>query len=298
MSHKILYLDIKSQEHMFTMVNAMVSHELRNPLTSLLAQLEQQAKIKAQLNKFIADLRTAADAQQQYALPRVIAKLQTFEQDLTTTNKKIQQSSKFINYFIHDILDFSILRDGGHKFVKHESVFDVKDAVHEIVDILHDKAVMKNIAVDTQFVGFPASLHNSSLHACTYVKTDAKRLQQVLLNLVSNALKYTDRDGHIDIVAQYVPQPNSQPTLSISVQDDGLGIRAEDQGKLFKMFSSVIDLEKGINTHGIGLGLVICRMIVEQFGGQIDFVSEYNVGSRFFYDIELSSYAVADIPSC
>ena len=148
-SHKILYLDIKSQEHMFTMVNAMVSHELRNPLTSLLAQLEQQAKIKAQLNKFIADLRTAADAQQQYALPRVIAKLQTFEQDLTTTNKKIQQSSKFINYFIHDILDFSILRDGGHKFVKHESVFDVKDAVHEIVDILHDKAVMKNIAVDT-----------------------------------------------------------------------------------------------------------------------------------------------------
>ena len=115
---------------------------------------------------------------------------------------------------------------------------------------------------------------------------------------MSNALKYTDRDGHIDIVAQYVSQPNSSPTLSISVQDNGLGIRAEDQGKLFKMFSSVIDLEKGINTHGIGLGLVICRMIVEQFGGQIDFVSEYNVGSRFFYDIELSSYAVADIPSC
>lgn len=80
------------------------------------------------------------------------------------------------------------------------------------------------------------------------------------------------------------------------MKDNGLGIRDEDQGKLFKIFSPVVDLERGINTEGIGIGLVICRMIVEQFHGTIGFTSRYLYGSTFRFEFEVQPYSILDIP--
>jgi signal transduction histidine kinase len=71
--------------------------------------------------------------------------------------------------------------------------------------------------------------------------------------------------------------------LRISVTDNGIGIREQDKEKLFKMFGSIKDEEKKLNLKGIGLGLVISKLIVEKFDGEIDFVSKYQHGSTFFY---------------
>jgi signal transduction histidine kinase len=71
----------------------------------------------------------------------------------------------------------------------------------------------------------------------------------------------------------------------VSITDSGIGIKKKNQDKIFKMFGSIKDEKKKINTNGIGLGLVISKLIVNKFGGIIDFVSKYHRGSTFFYTI-------------
>ena len=71
--------------------------------------------------------------------------------------------------------------------------------------------------------------------------------------------------------------------IRISVTDTGIGIREADKEKLFKMFGSIKDEEKKLNLKGIGLGLVISKLIVEKFSGYIDFISKFQHGSTFFY---------------
>lgn len=103
--------------------------------------------------------------------------LQEIEEGISRSFKKIQQAGKFINYFVHDILDFSILRQDGSKFYKNETIFDVREAVQEIIDLQEDKAAMKDITVESQFWGFPDWLQGRNDVPCLNVKTDKKRLQ-------------------------------------------------------------------------------------------------------------------------
>jgi signal transduction histidine kinase len=111
-----------------------------------------------------------------------------------------------------------------------------------------------------------------------------------LLNLYSNAIKFTKKGGKITILVESLPEE----TLRISVHDTGLGIKVEDQKKLFTLFGSIKDEQRKINTKGIGLGLVICKMIVEKFGGQIDFKTEYCKGSTFFYTFKTDKVSPSD----
>ena len=75
--------------------------------------------------------------------------------------------------------------------------------------------------------------------------------------------------------------------MIISVIDSGMGIKEDDQNKLFKLFGSVRHEKENINTKGIGLGLVISKLIVEKFNGNIDFISKFKKGATFFFSIEL-----------
>ena len=93
----------------------------------------------------------------------------------------------------------------------------------------------------------------------------------MLLNLLSNAIKFTDRGGYIQI--QAINEPSKM--IKVYVRDSGIGIKKEDQSKLFKMFGSIKDSKRKFNTQGIGLGLVISKMIVQKFGGEIKFKSKY-----------------------
>lgn len=95
------------------------------------------------------------------------------------------------------------------------------------------------------------------------VTSDKKRFQQVLLNLQSNAIKFTERGGRIDITVKLVVQNQEEGLSKIEtqVEDTGVGIRPQDLSKLFKMFG-MLKSTKNINTNGIGLGLFICKQIV------------------------------------
>lgn len=78
--------------------------------------------------------------------------------------------------------------------------------------------------------------------------------------------------------------------LNIRVDDFGIGIKNEDKPKLFKLFGSIKDGDNEINTNGIGLGLVISKMIVQKFNGLIDFESQYGVGSNFSISFKIDSH--------
>lgn len=274
-SHKIYYLDMRSQQHVFTLVNAMVSHELRNPLNSLQGQLLKVQSTRKLLQKLIKALRS----KQQVQIDSILEKLETINESLGTGFKKISQSVKFIDYFVHDILDFSVLRKADENFVKEMKTFDIRTAVKEIVEIQEDKVEMKGIQLETEFKHFPI-IDGEMLFL---IKSDQKRLQQVLLNLYSNAIKFTSRGGKIKIVIELLA---AESLLHVRVEDNGLGIKEEDKPNIFKQFSSFKDPKRNINTKGIGLGLVICKMIVEKYNGTIGFTSEYNQGSTFYFNFE------------
>jgi signal transduction histidine kinase len=92
-------------------------------------------------------------------------------------------------------------------------------------------------------------------------------MQQVLLNLYSNAIKFTQKKGKITIIVEKTTEEvNNQKRvekLIVTVKDTGIGIKEENQGNLFKMFGSIKDEKNKVNMKGIGLGLVISKMIVE-----------------------------------
>mgnify|MGYP000945542450 CR=1 FL=1 len=114
----------------------------------------------------------------------------------------------------------------------------------------------------------------------------------MLLNLYSNALKFTEKEGKILVLVEQFQEFHKR-TIRISVTDTGVGIRDQDKEKLFKMFGSFKDEKRMINTNGIGLGLVISKLIVEKFNGYIDFVSHPKgptKGSTFFYTFETQNH--------
>jgi signal transduction histidine kinase len=88
------------------------------------------------------------------------------------------------------------------------------------------------------------------------------------MNLYSNAIKFSDKHGSILVKVEKVSKGQ---LIIISVIDSGLGIKKKDKGKLFKMFGSIKDEQKKINMNGIGLGLVISKLLVEKFNGNINF---------------------------
>lgn len=177
-------------------------------------------------------------------------------------SKKMGSATKFIDFFVHDILDYTILKKNESGFEKNITLFNIYTAVKEIMSCLEDKVRLKQIHVETVYEGFDQPI----------LKSDMKRMQQVLLNLYSNAIKFTEKGGHIVIMIQRVTKGYTSQ-LVISVIDTGCGIQESNQKKLFTLFGSVKDQKKKINTQGIGLGLVISKLIVSKFNGTIDFFS-------------------------
>ena len=150
MSDKILYNELNAQKSFLTLINATLSHELRNPLSSLLDSREQIVDLLEDLHGAIKEV----------ANPE---KLQVIYNGLEKYSKKIFTASKFIDYYVHDMLDYSILIQDDESFSQNVTVFDIKNALEEIVDMYQDKVNMKFIKVDHFFKGFREFEVNSDM---------------------------------------------------------------------------------------------------------------------------------------
>jgi CheY-like chemotaxis protein len=131
----------------------------------------------------------------------------------------------------------------------------------------------------------PVELYQKIAPDLPSVKADPIKVRQVILNLISNAAKFTD-EGSIIVKASQQIGPDGAPEIKVCVTDTGQGISPEDQKKLFQPFSQV-DASPTRKTSGSGLGLSICRALVEMHGGKIGLESEPGKGSSFYFTLPL-----------
>jgi two-component system, sensor histidine kinase and response regulator len=184
---------------------------------------------------------------------------------------KIQNASRSLLGLINNILDFSKIEAG--KLSLERVNFNPRAVLESSVSIAAVKAVEKGIAV---------SLNVDATVPAT-VMGDAHQLNQVLLNLISNAIKFT-QNGSVTVSVRMLEQHGPAVTLSFSVRDTGIGLTAQQQALLFRPFSQADDSTTR-QFGGTGLGLAISKQIIELMGGTIAVESVPGVGSNFTFTV-------------
>ena len=182
----------------------------------------------------------------------------------------IHNSGQHLLGLINDILDLSRIEAG-----KMELTFD------EVNLAELTSSVMSTIT--GLFKDKPITLHRDLPADLPTVRADAMRIRQVLLNLLSNAAKFTD-EGSITVQASVKDSPTGHPEVTVSVTDTGPGIASEDQKKLFQPFSQV-DASPTRKSGGSGLGLSISNHLIQMHGGRIGVESAPGRGSTFFFTL-------------
>lgn len=187
----------------------------------------------------------------------------------------VAQSAKTLLTILNDVLDFSKIEAG--KLEIEAIPFNLHDAVVNACRLMSIKAEEKQVKFRCLISpDIPAN-----------VIGDPNRIRQVLLNLIGNAIKFTS-SGSIDVIVERNVDSDSKNSCRLSVVDTGVGIPPEDVKKVFEAFDQG-DASVTRRFGGTGLGLSISRQLVTLMGGQMSVESELNVGSKFSFDLELTS---------
>lgn len=217
----------------------MVSHELKTPLTAIIAHLGVLDDMKGNLAK---------------------EELESFE--------AIKRNSHNLKILISNILEISRMEAG--KFELTKVSMDLKKVINEAIENLKILAKQKNIILKTEIGSIPK------------IFADDTRVHEVVNNLVTNALKFTER-GSVTVTAK-----REGKEVKISVIDTGIGIPKEKMNNLFHKFYQV-DASISRRYGGTGLGLSISKKLVEAHGGKISVVSEENKGTTFSFTLPIKS---------
>jgi CheY-like chemotaxis protein/nitrogen-specific signal transduction histidine kinase/HPt (histidine-containing phosphotransfer) domain-containing protein len=176
---------------------------------------------------------------------------------------------------INDILDFSKIESGKIEF--EERPLELKTCIEEVLDLFSHKALEKGLDL----------IYWIDPNVPPHIVGDVLRLRQILINLINNAIKFTDR-GEVFVSVTLSWKLGDQLALKFSVKDTGIGISADKVDRLFKAFSQV-DSSTTRKYGGTGLGLAISQRLTELMGGNIWAESEPGKGSTFIFTIKTSS---------
>lgn len=187
---------------------------------------------------------------------------------------KAKESAQHLGRLFQDLLDVSRADDG--RLTNHPKVVNVTKFTQDLLSGMQSKASEKGISL--VFKPQPNSASKHSIVPVFYANCDNDHLREVLNNLIENAIKYTPSgEVLVDILAD-------DELITISIKDTGIGIPAEDMSHLFQKFYRVNNTETN-QIGGTGLGLYLCRKLVETIGGRIWAESEYKKGSTFYVEL-------------
>jgi two-component system, OmpR family, phosphate regulon sensor histidine kinase PhoR len=178
----------------------------------------------------------------------------------------IEKHTDRLTFLIEDLLTISRLESGQIVMNLHQ--VDLREEVSHVMDDLQARAAEKSVALRNEL---PPDLH---------ARADADRLQQVLFNLVENAIKYGRTEGSVTIGGQAA----NGSKIEVWVKDDGAGIPPEARERIFERFYR-IDRARSRETGGTGLGLAIVKHIVQAHGGEVWVKSEMGQGANFFFTL-------------
>jgi protein-histidine pros-kinase len=178
----------------------------------------------------------------------------------------IQSSARHLLSLINDILDLAKIESG--KLELHEEEIYVRDVMFEVRAALQTMADQKGLRVET-------SIPPNRIP----VRADRRALHQIILNLVNNAIKYTEK-GRVRIELSERTNDDGTRCVDVNVIDTGIGIKPEDQERLFKAFEQV-DPSNTRRFEGAGLGLYLSQKLAKMLGGDVHFTSAFGTGSTF-----------------
>ncbi|HPF29636.1 MAG TPA: ATP-binding protein, partial [Lachnospiraceae bacterium] len=232
-----------------------------------LAYHEAEAANKAKsifLSNMSHDIRTPMNAI--YGMAELLE-----EKDFGREEKEyiatIKRSSENLLSIINEILDFSKVDSGKMDVV--EEPYEFNDMVQDVITIIEFRLKDKHIKLQLEIdANIPREM-----------KGDETRIRQILINLLNNAVKFTNQ-GSITLNIKWMEKDDMQGDLMIDVIDTGIGISQENLSKLFTAFGQ-IDTRKNRNVEGTGLGLAICKKLIDIMGGDISVESKLKEGSTF-----------------
>ncbi|MNM26900.1 Signal transduction histidine-protein kinase BarA [compost metagenome] len=187
--------------------------------------------------------------------------------------RKIHQAGQALLGIINDILDFSKIESGRLELER------VPFSMEEVLD--HVAAIMSTCVGEKHL----ELVVSSAPEQVSHLIGDALRLEQVLLNLTGNAIKFTER-GEVEVKVELEAEQDGMATLLFRVRDTGIGIPPEQQANIFNAFSQA-DSSTSRRFGGTGLGLTISRRLVNLMGGEIGVTSELGKGSEFWFRVRL-----------
>ncbi|MBS4013560.1 MAG: response regulator [Bacteroidetes bacterium] len=220
---------------------ANISHEIRTPVSGIIGMTE------------ILKRSELSSEQQSYL-------------------EVIKDSSNVLLDIINDLLDISKIEAG--KLELREDDFSVKELLWNIKTMFASRACRKNLTLKLSYYENPEQPEDR-------ITTDKTRLEQILMNLITNAIKYTE-EGSIEISVGSKSLNADKSEFKVAVKDTGIGIDSENIDKLFQKFGQ-LDQSYTRNSSGTGLGLYICKELAKILGGEIGVISEPGQGSTFWF---------------
>lgn len=186
---------------------------------------------------------------------------------------KVLLASDHLLTLVNDILDVSKIESGN--MVLNPAVFSVDEALDRLIDIVQ-------IQIDKKKIIFSVDRNIQN----PYLIADELRFNQICINILSNAIKYTPEGGHIDVTLKEEIQDDGKAKIIYRVADTGIGMSDEFQKNMYHMFTREID-SKIAKTQGTGLGLAIVRQMVDLMGGTVSCDSEPEKGTTFTVELVL-----------
>lgn len=193
----------------------------------------------------------------------------------------VRRSADALVTVINDILDFTKMESGKMELEEHP--FELVSCIREVLGLFAAEAGKKNLELDYFLEDSVPEL----------IYGDMARLRQVLLNLIANAIKFTDQGG-VYLIVSVNEEKDGQMALEFAVKDTGIGIASDKVDRLFQPFSQ-LDTSMTRKYGGTGLGLAICKTLVEMMGGQIYLDTTEQRGATFVFTIQAKRYVETEL---